>query len=79
MYQKEKPQHQFYDAKEITCSEAVTLADVDYYGEKKVLPVAKSGEVGRCDVRIQVEKTVVEIYSFEMRLPQWKLYVRGDL
>ena len=69
-YQKEDPQHQFYDPKRIACSEAVTLAEVDYYGEEKVLPVARTGEVGSCEITVQVNKTVVEVYGFEVVLPQ---------
>lgn len=73
MYQREAPQHQFYYEKEITCTESVTLGEVDYYGEKKVVPLAKSGEVGSCAIKVQVEETVVEIYGFEVVLPHLSL------
>lgn len=66
LYQKDQLQHQYYDPKEIACSEQVVMAEVDCYGESKVLPVARSGKVGRCGITGKVNKSVLQLYGFEV-------------
>ena len=63
-------QYHWFSKNEIACSSEVYLTNGTVLHQKGVTPVVAEGYEGRCAVFVTVEKTVVEIYGFEVVLPQ---------